>query len=143
MGGERAEGLDGVSFPISSSALLVSARRPFEIPHVIQDPRAGTDVQLNIALEIRRLRVSMWKTVRSRKHHLEKVFPANFDVIVDMNAAEFMMYGSVAYQSKTAHDDEGEKGVEEKVDWAAHAMLRRDGINGAWGFEYYRVYLQR
>lgn len=78
----------------------------------------------------------MLEEVESRKHRVVKVFPANFDAIVQMHAAEFMLFGSVAYR-KTGPDSEV------TVDWAAHAKLKRDGVNSPWRFEYYRVYLQR
>ena len=93
--------------------------------------------------EIRRLRISMWEDVEERKHWVVKVFPASFEGIVQMHAAELMLYGSVAYRlKKTATTTSGAES-EAQVDWAAHAKLRRDGIGSPWRFEFYRVYLQR
>ncbi|KAK5664047.1 hypothetical protein OQA88_261 [Cercophora sp. LCS_1] len=98
--------------------------------------------------EIRKLRVRMWNEVSARKHTLEKVFPANFDDAFRMNAAEFMLFGSVTYRRKAelaAPDSEAaeREDLEAKVDWAAHGKLKRDASNAPWGFAYYRVYLQR
>ncbi|KAK3692521.1 hypothetical protein B0T22DRAFT_435791 [Podospora appendiculata] len=85
--------------------------------------------------EIRKLRVSMWKKVASRRHVVVKVFPASFERIADMRAAEFMVFGAVTYVLK--------KGEEEAADWAAHAKLKRDGgVGSPWRFEYYKVYIQ-
>jgi len=85
----------------------------------------------------------MWRRVSARKHKLSKVFPADFDGILETNAVEFMLHGDVVLVSKepleTASPD-SEKS-ERVLGWAAHARLKRDEHNAPWGFAYYRVYI--
>lgn len=73
----------------------------------------------------------MWEKVEARKHTVHKVFPASFTEAA--GEQELMLFGSVEYKLKA--------GGQDSVDWAGYAHLVKD--DGAWKFQYYRVYIQR
>ncbi len=82
----------------------------------------------------------MWEEVAARKHRVVKVFPAHFardpTTVVMMHEVEFMMFGAVAYRLRHGKGDAA-------AGWAAHALLKRDGLTAPWRLGYYRVYIHR
>ncbi|KAI0456124.1 hypothetical protein F5B21DRAFT_162128 [Xylaria acuta] len=73
--------------------------------------------------EIRKLREGMWENVKSRKHKLEKVFPATFErnELDPGWQFECMLHGTVDYEMKN-----GEKA---HAQWAGHAsIVDEDGL---------------
>ncbi|TVY44120.1 hypothetical protein LOCC1_G003999 [Lachnellula occidentalis] len=75
--------------------------------------------------EILATRKGMWDAVRSRHHHVEKIFPFGPD------ANEVMLCGTVAYELK-----DGRKAA---VPWGARATLVNE--LGGWKMGFYQVYL--
>lgn len=124
-------------------------KRAYEV--LLLGPAIGTN-DLFMALEIHGLRRGMWETVKSRKHHPLKVFPASFPTPADtqlgpetgvstgtargtsMSVVEYMLYGSLDLALKS--------GDVSKVSWAGHAVLQEDG-EGALKFALYQVYLHK
>ncbi|KAK3379366.1 hypothetical protein B0T24DRAFT_675167 [Lasiosphaeria ovina] len=111
---------------------------------VVMGSETATGIQ-----EIRSLRLRMWDKVEARKHHVAKVFPGSFDDEAD-TAAELMLFGSVAYVLKQTPATAAGAGAgagagtpQTATDWAAHARLKRNGVDSPWAFVYYRVYLQK
>ncbi|KAK0722940.1 hypothetical protein B0T26DRAFT_600723, partial [Lasiosphaeria miniovina] len=105
---------------------------------VVMGSETATGIQ-----EIRSLRQRMWDKVEARKHHIAKVFPGSFDGEAD-TAAELMLFGSVAYvlkQTPATAAGAGAGTPQAATDWAAHARLKRGGVESPWAFVYYRVYL--
>ncbi|KAK0646607.1 hypothetical protein B0T16DRAFT_329310 [Cercophora newfieldiana] len=92
-------------------------------------------------VDIRKLRVGMWEHVEARRHTLGRVFPVvgGFEGDGDggEDGVEFMMFGKVDYKPRDAD------AAPYSVDFAGHARLVGEGLEGRWGFAYYRVYLQR
>ncbi|KAI1427032.1 hypothetical protein F5Y12DRAFT_225963 [Xylaria sp. FL1777] len=85
--------------------------------------------------EIRNLRESMWEKIRSRRHRLDKVFPAVFELPGHEHESErrfeYMLYGSVDLELKSGDKVTGQ--------WAGRAVLRDDG--GALKYTFYQVYI--
>ncbi|KAI1126680.1 hypothetical protein F5Y10DRAFT_244353 [Nemania abortiva] len=67
--------------------------------------------------EIQELRENMWEKVESRKHKLDKMFPAAFEPSEPEHGwrFEYMLYGSVDLELKSAQKVAGQ--------WAARAVL--------------------
>ncbi|KAI1116009.1 hypothetical protein F5Y14DRAFT_408921 [Nemania sp. NC0429] len=89
--------------------------------------------------EIRRLREGMWDQVESRKHRLDKVFPAEFEPHghdepggQGRRRFEYMLHGSVELELKS-----GEQLVRE---WAGRAVLT-DGEGGLLKYALYQIYI--
>lgn len=87
-------------------------------------------------IEIRELRERMWSVVKDRKHSVSKAFPGQFkgshsgshgDV-----ECEFMLLGDAEFVTRDGRLIE--------VDWAAHAVVRREGQE--WKIEKYRIWIQ-
>lgn len=79
------------------------------------------------------LRHQMWSAVSSRSHHPTKVFPF---APISESEAEVMLYGTVEYGFKAGGGD--------SKDWAARAVLVKDGSEGergGWKMRLYQVYL--
>ncbi|KAJ2977117.1 hypothetical protein NUW58_g7907 [Xylaria curta] len=85
------------------------------------------------AEEIRELRKGMWEKVKTRKHKLDKVFPAAFEAHEHESEwrFEYMLHGSVEFELKS-----GEKSVGQ---WAGRAILTNDGERLKYAL--YQVYL--
>lgn len=86
--------------------------------------------------EIRDLRVSMWETVKSRKHTLDKVFPATFEPNAGEAASllieyEYMLHGRAELELQNG----GEKST---AHWAGRAILR--DVEGELKYVLYQVY---
>ncbi|KAJ8120158.1 hypothetical protein ONZ43_g3064 [Nemania bipapillata] len=83
--------------------------------------------------EIRELRKGMWETVKSRKHSLEKVFPAAFESFRSESGQQFeyMLYGSVDYELKSAEKTAAQ--------WAARAVLVNH--EGKLKYVFYQIYI--
>ncbi|KAI1313643.1 hypothetical protein F5Y03DRAFT_337277 [Xylaria venustula] len=87
--------------------------------------------------EIRALREGMWETTKSRRHKLEKVFPAVFEPPGNDERKqseglfEYMLYGSVDFETKSGDVVTGQ--------WAGRAVLR-DGEGGP-KYTFYQVYI--
>ncbi|KAI0439599.1 hypothetical protein F4803DRAFT_32276 [Xylaria telfairii] len=83
--------------------------------------------------EIRQLREGMWENIKSRKHKLEKIFPATFgkrDVDPDWQF-EYMLHGTVDYEMKN--------GDKIRAQWAGRASLvDEDGLK----LRFYDVYVR-
>ncbi|KAI0476791.1 hypothetical protein F4859DRAFT_480219, partial [Xylaria cf. heliscus] len=95
---------------------------------IIGDKRArGED-------EIRKLRKGMWENVKSRKHKLDKVFPATFERKKELDLdwkVEYMLRGTVDYELKN--------GERIHAQWAGHAsVVDEDGLK----LGFYDVYIR-
>ncbi|KAI1742208.1 hypothetical protein F4680DRAFT_413226 [Xylaria scruposa] len=83
--------------------------------------------------ELRKLREGMWESIKSRKHKVEKVFPAAFEgrEIDPEWKYEYMLQGTVDYEMKN-----GEKIHRQ---WAGHAcIVDEDGLK----IGFYDVYIR-
>ncbi|KAI0969220.1 hypothetical protein F4678DRAFT_463483 [Xylaria arbuscula] len=99
---------------------------------VVADKRASG------VAEIRALRKGMWEKIKSRRHKLEKVFPAVFGPPPGNDERgqserlfEYMLYGSVDFETKSGERATGQ--------WAGRAVLR-DGEGGL-KYTFYQVYI--
>lgn len=69
----------------------------------------------------------MWEAVRSRQHHVEKIFPFG------PNATELMISGTAAYELKD--------GRKAELPWGARATMVKEF--DVWKMGFYQVYLVR
>lgn len=82
------------------------------------------------------LRHKMWSAVSSRSHRPTKIFPF---APISESEAEVMLYGTVEYGFK--------EGGSDGKDWAARALLVKDGSGGelgglgGWRMRFYQVYM--
>ncbi|TGJ87714.1 hypothetical protein E0Z10_g1030 [Xylaria hypoxylon] len=83
--------------------------------------------------DIRTLRESMWEKIKSRRHKLDKVFPAAFALPEHESERQFeyMIYGSVDLELKGGEKMAGQ--------WAGRAVLRDD--EGRLKYAFYQVYI--
>ncbi|KAI0435087.1 hypothetical protein F5Y09DRAFT_293642 [Xylaria sp. FL1042] len=83
--------------------------------------------------EIRVLRGGMWEKIKSRRHKLDKVFPAVFELPEHEHEGrfEYMLYGSADFELKSGEKLTGQ--------WAGRAVLR-DGEGGL-KYTFYQVYI--
>ncbi|KAI1490625.1 hypothetical protein F5X96DRAFT_669498 [Biscogniauxia mediterranea] len=84
--------------------------------------------------QIRRLREGMWEKVKSRRHRLEKVFPASFGPGRKGEEHEYMICGSADFVMKSGEDDVA------SATWAGRAVLT-DVDGGRLKYAFYQVYI--
>lgn len=76
----------------------------------------------------------MWEQVETRRHRLEKVFPASFGTgDSEEDVIEYMLHGSLGLVMKN--------GEQQTVSWAGRAVLKE--VDGQLKYKVYQVYLHR
>ncbi|KAI5926563.1 hypothetical protein F4810DRAFT_707652 [Camillea tinctor] len=86
--------------------------------------------------QIRQLREGMWEKVKSRRHKLDKMFPASFGSERKGEEHEYMICGSADFAMKSGEDDVA------SATWAGRAVLT-DVDDGRLKYAFYQVYIHR